>query len=648
MRNVFSTSKHPGARLGWILLICLFGLSFPLHAQSAKTIDFGSVSHLGYKEILVSMSELTGYSGDLLSLEPVAPQSKKTSPDFHLLKAEAGKAHSSQLRIVFSPRGDEFGDHSLEKTAHSAQLRSNNGDLLLTLTGSINYNDQDGDGLLDSWELEDGGIDSNSDGILDLRPYCSETGCDPVTGARIDRPDIYVEVDGMAGFNLPGHSVDLLVDSFINSPVTDDATSLRGINLHIDRSELDLPIKDYRCEEAGGIPSEVCAGFGINPSNSFDEYKSTYFGEPEERADPNWEGIKEARALIYHYCLVGRHNSSLSPKVGQAEIFGNDFSITIAEGDGEYHEEIASTFMHMLGHNLGLDHGGADAIDFKPNYASVMNTWLSWPSNLFDLDIYLSYSRSEFNVFDESEISEPEGAGIPQFGSLYAGYRIPFVRNNEIVFVPLFARVALDWNGSGNIDSQAYSSDLRRDLDYTVEVASRPQRSQMLNMRFVESPGEHLRGHNDWENLRYNFRNSPNFPSDQRTTYTTKELDWSLANFIKRFPGGGRVIKGRGSTPPAADEEDKTYFYPNPISEEDNGGVFRFVLEDDLKVNIRIYDSSGIEVATLFEEGLTRGREVALSWNGRNKDGDVLANGTYFYILEARDQSASGTIVVEN
>ena len=29
--------------------------------------------------------------------------------------------------------------------------------------------------------------------------------------------------------------------------------------------------------------------------------------------------------------------------------------------------------MHELGHNLGLEHGGADCFNFKPNYVSVMN-----------------------------------------------------------------------------------------------------------------------------------------------------------------------------------------------------------------------------------------------------------------------------------
>ncbi len=36
-------------------------------------------------------------------------------------------------------------------------------------------------------------------------------------------------------------------------------------------------------------------------------------------------------------------------------------------------ETEASTFMHELGHNLGVQHGGGDAANLKPSYISVMN-----------------------------------------------------------------------------------------------------------------------------------------------------------------------------------------------------------------------------------------------------------------------------------
>ncbi|MBK7585771.1 MAG: hypothetical protein IPI67_36990 [Myxococcales bacterium] len=38
-----------------------------------------------------------------------------------------------------------------------------------------------------------------------------------------------------------------------------------------------------------------------------------------------------------------------------------------------YFDEPAGSFMHELGHTLHLEHGGADSLNYKPNYPSVMN-----------------------------------------------------------------------------------------------------------------------------------------------------------------------------------------------------------------------------------------------------------------------------------
>jgi hypothetical protein len=71
---------------------------------------------------------------------------------------------------------------------------------------------------------------------------------------------------------------------------------------------------------------------------------------------------------------------------GLSEIVGNDMIVTYgATYDGNAGKRVvlpdillAGTFMHELGHNLGLDHGGPvghvdSALNYKPNYLSVMN-----------------------------------------------------------------------------------------------------------------------------------------------------------------------------------------------------------------------------------------------------------------------------------
>jgi hypothetical protein len=140
--------------------------------------------------------------------------------------------------------------------------------------------------------------------------------------------------------------------------------------------------------------------------------------------------ISDARRLFYHYALFGHYNTcdsqsdcatcpvALNPdgsaktgpvpgETGRAELSGNDFVISLGgtfqdQGSTPTVYNVGGTFMHELGHNLGMHHGGgidtpcASAADcpsgvactttpvgkyclqseetnWKPNYMSVMN-----------------------------------------------------------------------------------------------------------------------------------------------------------------------------------------------------------------------------------------------------------------------------------
>ena len=127
--------------------------------------------------------------------------------------------------------------------------------------------------------------------------------------------------------------------------------------------------------------------------------------------DPNWANIREAKRQAYRYCIFGDSYGG-SASSGLAELGGNDFMVTLGSvptpprevgfsrgqtGCSTPTDDIpgtpdqqAGTFMHELGHTLGLQHGG-DQVDlgpdgipnsgdenvyrynYKPNYHSVMN-----------------------------------------------------------------------------------------------------------------------------------------------------------------------------------------------------------------------------------------------------------------------------------
>jgi hypothetical protein len=98
----------------------------------------------------------------------------------------------------------------------------------------------------------------------------------------------------------------------------------------------------------------------------------------------DFDNIKAARFIpmgrlpIFHYAiaasrfgLITEGSSGISHGVG-----ASDFIVSLGaffEGHGTQDEQ-AGAFMHELGHNLGLRHGGATTLpNYKPNYLSVMN-----------------------------------------------------------------------------------------------------------------------------------------------------------------------------------------------------------------------------------------------------------------------------------
>jgi hypothetical protein len=185
------------------------------------------------------------------------------------------------------------------------------------------------------------------------------------------------------------------------------AFAVHGINLHIERGHAHphshvlsmrtlagpVPLSDS-CE--GGSVASGTAGPGLYAESLYD-LKARSF-------DP--------RLLLSHHYAVFAHDSSCdtnahclsckttqnpdgttkpssvpnAQKSGVAEFYGNDFIVSLGSFINEVGNlpgvfPIGSTFMHELGHNLGLHHGGGflsdktfeDEPEFKPNYLSVMN-----------------------------------------------------------------------------------------------------------------------------------------------------------------------------------------------------------------------------------------------------------------------------------
>jgi hypothetical protein len=342
----------------------------------------------------------------------------------------------------------------------------------------MNPNDGDGDGIPNIWELI--GVDINNDGLIDL--HLPESN--PL------RKDIYVHVDYMGNHAPYTVAIDRVISSFADAPVCNpDGTT--GIDLHVEIDE-EIPHKNF---------TSISELLNI---------KQTSFGTSSERSDPNSVNIIDAKMLIYYYSVFAhdqyRHDSGSS---GRADgIPGKNFMITLggcrnppncawAIDPSTGHrtgnvEQQAGTFMHELGHSLGLYHSGAQdsSIDnnYKPNYLSVMNYAFQFPSLVPDRP--LDYSRCSIPSLNESNLSEPEGIGPSCPANLPT---ITYDMSPDGTCYPdpvTITGFAINWNKDD--DTTPVDENVRRDTN--------PWQGRNFCDIIINNE---LTGHDDWTNLKY-------------------------------------------------------------------------------------------------------------------------------------------------
>jgi hypothetical protein len=221
-----------------------------------------------------------------------------------------------------------------------------------------------------------GVVDSDLDGIPDSAKVLGGTyaGLDLYAmGARPGRRDIFIEIDYMTGAD-PGmqprrEALQKLVDAFAE----------KNIAVHLDSGNLYSQAFDPAGFNLGGgnpVPFAPCIELATSAANatvgctSFYDYKSRHFDM--------------RRTLLFHYALFANSQNvnGSAGSSGIAEIAGNDLIITLggygfstasSTGLNLLINLQASTLMHELGHNLGLQHGGNESVNHKPNHYSIMN-----------------------------------------------------------------------------------------------------------------------------------------------------------------------------------------------------------------------------------------------------------------------------------
>jgi hypothetical protein len=314
--------------------------------------------------------------------------------------------------------------------------------------------DEDGDGLLNKWEQN--GIDANNDNIIDL----------VLVDSNPLHKDLYIEVDYMT-FHKPWmQAINNVIESFDNAPLS-NPDGVTGVNLHVD------------------VDEEIGHQDTTNTINLINT-RNANFGTNVQRADPNSANIISGKLLVYHYALFGHSQPGTSSSGISNGIPAMEFLVSLgAPGWGidpmTSHnvgstDQQEGTFIHELGHNLDLRHGGIDNTNCKPNYLSVMSYTRQFSSLIGDRN--LDYSRSTLPFLNEASLNENNGMGVStpiQLRTIYGPSPV----------VLTIAGNPEDWNRDGDTLDNPVSSDINN-LDSCST-----------------SPNQILHSYDDWNNLEY-------------------------------------------------------------------------------------------------------------------------------------------------
>lgn len=226
-----------------------------------------------------------------------------------------------------------------------------------------------------------------------------------------NRQNVLVEVDGMAGRSPSAdelHAVESVFATFPNADLRHpNPSGANGVILYCERSDVD----------------EAVFGWGADYIQRFLERKQVLFAASAPTAME-----RAARQRIFRYCFCA--DTIPDKKSGLATLGGQNFMIALGNwltkspvnnASKEFRTKaIRGTFMHELGHTLGLTHAGVAVspqdtlswkVNCKPNYKSVMN--YLWQVPLRKIEAYwrLDYSREVRPSLNYSDLSEQAGFG---------------------------------------------------------------------------------------------------------------------------------------------------------------------------------------------------------------------------------------------
>lgn len=306
-----------------------------------------------------------------------------------------------------------------------------------------------GDGIPDDWKRNGVTIDPGDGSgpqFIDL----------PAMGADVNKPDIFIQIDFMADAKhshaMSPAAIKMVVDAFANAPYISKSGSI-GINLHIDAGPNSIMNFNTgqkwgslsRSRQLGEVPQLGTAT--VDGSGNVLVYNWTEFDKIKNQPGGF---TSSGRSKIFRYCIFAHQLATASNSGVARGIPGSDFIVSLGAFTSITDTNVAGTFLHELGHCLGLDHGGGDGVNNKPNYVSVMNyLWQfsgvtrSGTANIID------YSNSMLNTLNEAALDETVGLG-PAAAGVAIKHWVSAVGTAPAAFVQVAdGSQPVDWNGDG-------------------------------------------------------------------------------------------------------------------------------------------------------------------------------------------------------
>jgi hypothetical protein len=358
--------------------------------------------------------------------------------------------------------------------------------LLPTVVHSQATVDKDNDGIPDAWETAGFVNITLPDGTVQKLDLTKDGPLSP------DHKDIFVWIawmeDATHTHKPSPTAIQIVKDSFAKAPVSNpDGKS--GIRLHVYYSSVHIP----------EIPMLGTWHSDQYDWTAFDNIKKKFFPKELEH--------------VFHFCVFA-HDIDDDHHSGFADIGGYRLIVSLGafglDHVGDTQSQ-AGTFMHELGHNLGLRHGGADDINNKPNYLSVMNYFFQLdglPIN--EEPANFDYSRFLLDA-DENHLDKASGLNVSSQLAIYGSQYFCARDSDHSETIDSIGR-PIDWDCSGSL-SGVVAADINGDGTLTA-----------------------LKGMDDWKTVHLTFPRAAQGIAPRAELKRRDELNLSAANRIALPP----------------------------------------------------------------------------------------------------------------